>query len=574
MEGKGKIKSVFFRIFLVMMAFFISVSFTMTLYCLYLLQSIREKIEQEGENAMQLYMSHLDNTMEQLESVLYNMHGTYSAKQLESREDIGNLQWNLAQNTLIGEYVDTLWLYTDLSSVFSYYDYGESSAFLIRSMGEAEQRNNLSWKMQVGNYVNSGKEQHRYVGINWTMTDINGVEYLFFLRRRSNCYYGVSINLDSLLEEWSVGENSGYKCYFISAEESPTPMKVKEDNETKSSIRLEVLSNKANLKLVQEIPFSEIFTQVSSFMIVLLALGIVSCIAIPVIYFVIGKYIRNPINQLLEGIHHVEDGDLEYRIPEEESEGEFGKVNCNFNSMVSQISNLKIAAYENQLEKQRIQMRYLTKQIQPHFILNTLNILYSYEPEEYPLIQKMILCLTKYFRYIVKVDQSFVPLCQELEHIRNYFEIQEARYPEFFYYYVEMGENLEEAQVPPLLIQNFTENSIKYALRMGGKVKIYVLAERIGEAKMRIRIADTGEGMPKETLDAIERFKKEKKSQKELGIGIQNAIERLSIIYQDEAEISVYNSVEGGATVDISMPIVAADSYAEGESNGGSTISG
>ena len=219
-------------------------------------------------------------------------------------------------------------------------------------------------------------------------------------------------------------------------------------------------------------------------------------------------------------------------------------------------------------------MRYLTKQIQPHFILNTLNILYSYEPEEYPLIQKMILCLAKYFRYIVKVDQPFVPLYQELEHIRNYFEIQKARYPEIFYTYMEMGDELEEAQVPPLLVQNFVENSIKYALRMDSKVKIYVLAERVDKARMCIRIADTGKGMPEETLAAIECFKKEKLSQKELGIGIQNAIERLSVIYGDDADICVYNSIEGGATVDIFMPVIAPESYAEGGINGSSTVSG
>lgn len=129
MMKKERTKSVFFRIFLVMMLFFISVSFTMSLYSLYLLRSIREKVEQERKNAMQLYMSHLDNTLEQVESVLYNMHGTYSARQLESRADRGSLPWNIAQNTLISEYMDTLWLYTDLSSIFSYYDYGDDSAF-------------------------------------------------------------------------------------------------------------------------------------------------------------------------------------------------------------------------------------------------------------------------------------------------------------------------------------------------------------------------------------------------------------------------------------------------------------
>ncbi len=55
-------------------------------------------------------------------------------------------------------------------------------------------------------------------------------------------------------------------------------------------------------------------------------------------------------------------------------------------------------------------MRFLSQQIQPHFILNAMNILYSYEKEEYPLIQKMILCLSKYFRYVVNANTDFVKL--------------------------------------------------------------------------------------------------------------------------------------------------------------------
>ena len=558
--------SVFFKIFLVMTAFFISVNLTMVLYSFYLMQNIRERMNQENENAMRLYVGHLENTLGQLENVLYNMHGTYSVKQLCGGEQVSNLQWNLAQAALLSDYDETLWLYSDLSCLFSYYDFGDDSAFVIKSMSKEEQWNNLQWMERIGDYVQNRNEQHGYAGINWTVTEMNDTPYLAFLRKRGNCYYGALINLDELLISWNIGENSGYRSYFKNSEGALGQEKYlkEQDKKRESGVLLEVASEKADLVLVQEIPLREMFARIPGFAIVLLVLSIVSITAIPVIYMQIRKYIRKPMEQLLEGIHHVEEGDLAYRIPDNGRDGEFDKVNRNFNNMVSQISNLKIAAYENQLEKQRIQMRYLTKQIQPHFILNTLNILYSYEPEEYPLIQKMILCLAKYFRYIVKVDQSFVPLYQELEHIRNYFKIQEARYPEFFYPYVEMEEGLEDAQIPPLLIQNFAENSIKYALRMGQKIRIYVLVEKIGERRMRIRIADTGKGMPEEILEAIERFKREKKHQKELGIGIQNAIERLGLIYGADAEIRIYNSAEGGTTVDITMP-VSADSYVQEE---------
>lgn len=542
-------KSVFFRIALVMMIFFISVNGTMVLFSVYLFSNILDKMNQERKNAMNLYMAHLDHTLDQTESVLFNLHNSYQVSQLRGKDELESLSWNVAQNQLIMDYDEVLWLYKDLSGLFSYYDYGEESAFIIRSEKEEDQWNNLDWKMKIMNYVRQQTDQNKYAGTEWQVSWVNDTPYLWILKKQNNCYYGAIMNLGSLLRSWNIGENSGYCSYFRTGEGIVGEM----DEKQERHITIEISLKKADVMLVQKIPLSSLYGQLPVMVAFLAVMGGFSMLAIPIIYWLIRRNIILPTNQLLDGIRHVEDGDFTYRVPE--SDGEPGKVNQNFNIMVSQISRLKIAAYEERIKRQRIQMQYLTKQIQPHFILNTLNILYSYEPEEYLLIQKMILCLVKYFRYIVKVDQDYVPLYQELEHIRNYFKIQEARYPDFFYYYVEMDEELEEAQIPPLLIQNFTENSIKYALHANEKVRIYVLVEKVKDNRMRIRIADTGKGMPTETLEAIRRFQKERKYCRELGIGIQNVIERLELIYHTEAKISIYNSVEGGATVDIMMPM-------------------
>ena len=180
--------------------------------------------------------------------------------------------------------------------------------------------------------------------------------------------------------------------------------------------------------------------------------------------------------------------------------------------MMEQVKTLKIDVYEKELEKKDIMMRYLSQQIQPHFVLNAMNILYSYEPEEYELSQKMILYISRYFRYIVNTNEEFVTLSMEMNHIRNYFEIQKARFPGLFYSIVEYDEDLRNALIPPLLVQNFAEDSIKHSLKIGNKITIFVITDVIegddGEKKMRIRLVDTGEGMPGEVLSEIEAFKR------------------------------------------------------------------
>lgn len=77
-----------------------------------------------------------------------------------------------------------------------------------------------------------------------------------------------------------------------------------------------------------------------------------------------------------------------------------------FNRMADQIKKLKIDVYEEQLNKQRAELKHLQLQINPHFFLNSLNIIYSFTfTGQYDLIQKMSLYLMRYFAICLKAVQ-------------------------------------------------------------------------------------------------------------------------------------------------------------------------
>lgn len=223
--------------------------------------------------------------------------------------------------------------------------------------------------------------------------------------------------------------------------------------------------------------------------------------------------------------------------------------------MMDEGSELKISVYEKQLEGQKIKMRFLSQQIQPHFILNTLNVLYSYEQQEYPLIQKMILCLSRYFRYVVNANADFVELGPELMHIGNYFEIQQTRYLNNFQATVSCDPELKDCLVPPLLIQNFAENVIKHSLSMEGMVNVTIQVRKEGTDRIYISIADNGSGISQEVLDRIQRFRETRKYQDGLGISIQNSIERIEVLYGGEGALNISRRVPKGTLVEIRLPI-------------------
>ena len=100
-------------------------------------------------------------------------------------------------------------------------------------------------------------------------------------------------------------------------------------------------------------------------------------------------------------MEHIRAGDLGAKAEGKTNIREFNEVNETFNTMMTQIKDLKIESYEHEIETQKAELRYMQLQIRPHFFLNCLKSLYALaEAGKYDRIQKMILEISKHIRYI------------------------------------------------------------------------------------------------------------------------------------------------------------------------------
>lgn len=321
----------------------------------------------------------------------------------------------------------------------------------------------------------------------------------------------------------------------------------------KQYLQTAVPSDYADFCLVELQPRSAISGALPAALRVMQVLSILAVAALPLILFVIQRWVISPVRRLTEAIERIENGEMEYRIPEQSTGAEFTRINRSFNHMMDQVEALKISVYEEQLKAQKIKLGFLAQQIKPHFILNTLNILYSYEQEEFPLIQRMIVYLSRYFRYVINANQDFVTLGQEMEHLRNYFEIQQARYVRTFEAAVDFDPDLADCLIPPLLLQSFAENSIKYALLPDRIVQIRVSAEKT-ETGMRLTVSDDGRGISVEILERIEQFRRDRVFRRDLGVGVQNAIDRVELLYSGRGSVELAAREGGGTLVTVDLP--------------------
>lgn len=402
----------------------------------------------------------------------------------------------------------------------------------------------------------------------WETMQTEDSANLFYMLRFKNGYYGVWFDLNELVralkiedetELLAISDASGNVLYTSPSASgligSALPKPGTRSNDEIS--RYEVISASSatsGLTITRYLSLEKVMNAFPLMLRVMLVFSLLGLLALPIILYYMTRWVIRPVQKLNDAMEQVSQGNMDFRIEEGLQGSEFERMNREFNHMMEDVSRLKIDVYEQQLEKQNIRLKFLSQQIQPHFILNTLNILYSYEKDEFPLIQKMILCLSRYFRYIVNANMDEVPLKAEMDHIRNYFEIQQARYPDTFFSFVEYDEEIANCLVPPLLIQNFAENSIKHSIKIGNHINIFVIAQKYEGNKVRVRMLDTGQGIDQELIDKINVFRKTGVRQEGLGVGIQNAIERLNVLYGADTTFEITRDQPHGTRVEIVLP--------------------
>lgn len=283
--------------------------------------------------------------------------------------------------------------------------------------------------------------------------------------------------------------------------------------------------------------------------VTVLALLLVICVVL-----CISHWVLTPVKELTQGIEEIASGNIEHRLQNPSGTSlEFEKIETEFNHMMDQLKDMQIQIYQQELEQNETKLRYLSQQIQPHFILNSLNTLYTYSNRDVEATRKIIRLLSQYYRYVVNIESRYVNLCQELDHIENFLKLQKIRFPRKLDYEILCEDGIDIVPIPPFLLESFIGNSLKYGQDEQEKIMIRIQAVQVEPFVIRISVQDQGEGFSPEILEAIEEYHKTHVKNELLGTGIYNCIERLNLIYQDRAQIRCYNALPHGAVVEITI---------------------
>jgi LytS/YehU family sensor histidine kinase len=137
----------------------------------------------------------------------------------------------------------------------------------------------------------------------------------------------------------------------------------------------------------------------------------------------------------------------------------------------------------------------LEARVHPHFLFNALNTVSSLIPETPERAERLVERMAAVLRFSLDAHTArLVPMEQEIKIVRDYLEIERARFGDRLRYAVELDEGLDEVRVPPFAVQTLVENSVKFAVapdRKGGAIR--VRASRNGD-RVRLEVSDTGSG--------------------------------------------------------------------------------
>lgn len=533
----------------------------------YAIRTLHNKVSEYNSNTVNLYMNQIDSDLHNIDSYILNVV-TFNADLLNLNNNDENsrvlskvrLQNELTNARSLYKSVDVFFVYSKLNG--EYFDSRSS-------------RINYNESLDISNFVSkASKESVNYNAMGWMPINIDSSYYIFRIISMDNMYIGVWIKVETLMPPL-LKINLQREGSILFATLDGTPMINKEfieknninlsgdlthyyfTGEGNSHMVIGKRSEAGKFSLIAVTNEKNMLQGLDLIQTIIFIIAIMSFISIPVTLYTLRRWIFRPVKMLKHAISMIESGNLDYQIENKNYSSEFLSVNKAFNNMVSQIKQLKIEVYEEQIRKQKSELEYLQAQIRPHFYINALNNIYSMaEMKDFKLIQDMVLYLSEYLRYLFRSSFLLVPLESELKHVKNYLQIERIHFGENLVCNIDAEEHLMDMPMPPLVLQTFIENVIKHAMKSFAAITVMIkisFIKKKDEEYAYIKIQDNGTGFSEEALQQINYSDYKKKTGEQ--IGIWNVKQRLNLIYGDKAKIIASNNENQGACIEIYIPI-------------------
>lgn len=294
--------------------------------------------------------------------------------------------------------------------------------------------------------------------------------------------------------------------------------------------------------------------RIQSFLITASILGFTALLAL-----LLWRSIYKPLSLFDRQLDHLLSKE-EPMIPETTHIPEYDRLLLRLSEMQIQINTLLQQTIAHEQHYAQVEMDKLRAQINPHFLMNTLNTLHWMSlMHNIPEIDSISQALTRLLSYNLDKKSKDSDLEQELQATQEYVTLQKIRYS-FQYIVTKDAETpVLDYPCPKFILQPLVENAIYHGYRENMDIRVHI---RVRDTIL-IRVTDTGMGMSCQELNKLrclcentstEILHRKIESDDRLGIGLQYVIRSLKQFCPNEYHFDITSTKAEGTTITLTIP--------------------
>lgn len=186
---------------------------------------------------------------------------------------------------------------------------------------------------------------------------------------------------------------------------------------------------------------------------------------------------------------------------------------------------------KSNLENEKLisELAFLKSQINPHFLFNSLNNIYSLAYQRSEKTPQAVLKLSEIMRYMLyESNENKVALSDEIRYLENYIELQKLRFKDNAYIKFEVDGDIQNQKITPLVLISFVENAFKHGVATDKRNPITIVLNVVSN-KLLFRVINKKNNQNKDETG---------------GIGLQNVKRRLDLLYEGEYRFHIEDNEE------------------------------
>jgi two-component system sensor histidine kinase YesM len=327
------------------------------------------------------------------------------------------------------------------------------------------------------------------------------------------------------------------------------------DNASKTMINYSSIP-KLGWFMINSVPMDILFGEINRIKQQYFLTFILLTISFVIITFIISNTITRPLYHLQNKMKEAVAKNFKVKLPEQKYKGEILQITRTYNGMLDDMNDLIQKLKIEERQKEAVHFQMLIAQMNPHFLLNTLNIMKWIALRHHVhSISDICISLGQLLETSLNYEVELIHLQKEMELVQAFIQIHNYKQKIDLDYSVNYEESLKYVLIPKFSIQPLVENAIIHGFSKqdkAGQIRVRVYKQQLS---LYVEVEDNGIGFTQS--------KKQQTLRKRKGIGLDNIQQRLKLLFKLDSDFDI-KSNDKGTLITFRIPLLISVPYIEG----------